>query len=158
MSKKLSRSDLKILGVSAILPPLGVLLKHGKMEYFWKSIPLTALGVVPGIAYAWYVVLKYPGINFREQLKGEDVDIWSTTDKNDHVIYLVNDTNSSMTTINIPEYPRSTLDIKCSKEFFDELPSPPASPTTATSSTFNFSGLTLPELVTSKPLSEDIVF
>lgn len=43
--------SLKIL-ISVIFPPLGVLISRGFSKSFWLNIPLTLMGVIPGVIHA----------------------------------------------------------------------------------------------------------
>ncbi|CAN5474526.1 hypothetical protein BH09PSE4_BH09PSE4_06780 [soil metagenome] len=42
---------------AALLPPLGVHLDRGPGRDFWLSVALTALGFLPGVAFALHTVL-----------------------------------------------------------------------------------------------------
>lgn len=44
------------------LPPLAVFIHHGWHEPLAYNTILTFFGWVPGIAHAWYVLLKYPSL------------------------------------------------------------------------------------------------
>lgn len=42
---------------AALLPPLGIYMARGLTMPFWIGVALTCLGVVPGSAFALFVVL-----------------------------------------------------------------------------------------------------
>jgi len=50
--------DLILIILSSLLPPLGVFFKVGIHHEFWITILLTILGYLPGIVYAWYIILS----------------------------------------------------------------------------------------------------
>ncbi|KAJ1673810.1 hypothetical protein EV182_004512 [Spiromyces aspiralis] len=156
----ITKADLKVLGTSLVLPPLGVYLKHGKGTNFWTSVGLSACGLVPGIVYSIYLVNKYPGMDFRHQSK-KARGVWSSTSDN-HVIYLI-DANISGLTLDIPEIPDTI-----GKQLAHMSTCTP--PTTVFRPSYNYdddddstsmgriSDITLPELATTPPLSEIIRF
>lgn len=49
------------LAGAILLPPAGVYLERGLGRSFWIATALTVAGVVPGIAYALYMVIAAPG-------------------------------------------------------------------------------------------------
>ncbi|GAM88971.1 hypothetical protein ANO11243_070050 [Dothideomycetidae sp. 11243] len=50
-----------ILSIIALfLPPIPVLIRRGCGAEFLISIGLTVLAWIPGIIYAWYIILRYP--------------------------------------------------------------------------------------------------
>ena len=50
--------DLILIIIAFFLPPLSVFFKHGLKHEFWISILLTILGWIPGVIYAWWVILR----------------------------------------------------------------------------------------------------
>ncbi|KAJ1959915.1 hypothetical protein GGI12_004093 [Dipsacomyces acuminosporus] len=52
--------DFLLVLLSIIFPPLGVLLRRGCCADFLINCGLTALGYVPGLIHAWYIICKYP--------------------------------------------------------------------------------------------------
>lgn len=57
-SKDFSSSDLVLLVVSIILPPLAVALKRGIGGEFLLNVLLTVLGYVPGLVHAVWIVAR----------------------------------------------------------------------------------------------------
>ncbi|KAL6453824.1 T23F2.3 UPF0057 membrane protein T23F2.3 [Candida maltosa Xu316] len=55
----LTCSDLIKFIAAFFLPPLGVLMETGCGKQLVICILLTILGYIPGIIYAFYVILKY---------------------------------------------------------------------------------------------------
>ncbi|KAF2156420.1 UPF0057-domain-containing protein [Myriangium duriaei CBS 260.36] len=50
-----------ILGIVALfLPPIPVLIRRGCHAEFLISIGLTVLAWIPGVIYAWYIILRFP--------------------------------------------------------------------------------------------------
>lgn len=47
--------QILVLICSILLPPLGVLLKHGLDRDFWINLVLTLIFFVPGVIHAIYV-------------------------------------------------------------------------------------------------------
>lgn len=43
-----------------LLPPLALFLSEGVTRNFWIAIGLTCLGYLPGVAFAFYTLLKRP--------------------------------------------------------------------------------------------------
>lgn len=50
------------IAAAILLPPLGVYLVRGGSREFAIACGLTMLGLLPGVAYALWVVLKQPGL------------------------------------------------------------------------------------------------
>lgn len=50
--------DVVRLLLAIVLPPVGVFLQVGIGLHFWLNLLLTALGYVPGIIHAVYIILK----------------------------------------------------------------------------------------------------
>ena len=49
------------IAAAALLPPLGVYLARGSGTEFLIACGLTILGFVPGMIYAWWIVLRGEG-------------------------------------------------------------------------------------------------
>ncbi|KAJ1953949.1 hypothetical protein EC988_002703 [Linderina pennispora] len=60
-------SDIVLLALAVICPPGSVALKRGLNRDFIICTALTLLFWVPGIAYSWYLIFKYPLENFRQR-------------------------------------------------------------------------------------------
>ncbi|RKP34467.1 putative cation transport-related protein, partial [Dimargaris cristalligena] len=58
----LTSSDIILILVGFIFPPLAAVLKRGCRADFIINCALTMLGYVPGVIHAWYLILKYPAI------------------------------------------------------------------------------------------------
>ena len=43
-----------------LLPPLAIFLSEGVTRNFWIAFGLTCLGFIPGVAFAFYTLLKRP--------------------------------------------------------------------------------------------------
>ncbi|KAI9470303.1 hypothetical protein LPJ79_000743 [Coemansia sp. RSA 1821] len=55
-----SLPDLLLIILSIIFPPFGALLRRGCGADFLINCGLTALGYLPGLIHAWYLICKYP--------------------------------------------------------------------------------------------------
>ncbi|KAK9711456.1 hypothetical protein K7432_007813 [Basidiobolus ranarum] len=55
----LTSNEILELLLALFLPPLAVFLKRGIKVDFWINLGLTLLGWIPGIAHAWYVIVKH---------------------------------------------------------------------------------------------------
>ncbi|KAJ3023608.1 hypothetical protein HKX48_002156 [Thoreauomyces humboldtii] len=55
----LTCSDIFKFIAAVILPPLGVFLEKGCDSHFWICCLLTILVWIPGMIYAFYIILKY---------------------------------------------------------------------------------------------------
>ena len=53
----LSGTDLIMMIIAVVAPPLAVFIKVGLTAHFWINVVLTILGVVPGQIHALWVVL-----------------------------------------------------------------------------------------------------
>ncbi|OSX65051.1 hypothetical protein POSPLADRAFT_1135558 [Postia placenta MAD-698-R-SB12] len=53
------RTHILLPSFAIILPPVGVFLERGFGADFIINIILTALGYIPGIIHALYIILKY---------------------------------------------------------------------------------------------------
>jgi len=51
--------DFLLIILAILLPPVPVLIKKGCGFHFLLSIILTIIGWIPGVIYAWYIILKY---------------------------------------------------------------------------------------------------
>ncbi|KAI8322474.1 hypothetical protein GQ54DRAFT_297374 [Martensiomyces pterosporus] len=60
-------SDIVLLILAVICPPGSVALKRGLSRDFIICVGLTLLFWVPGIAYSWYLIFRYPLENFRRR-------------------------------------------------------------------------------------------
>ncbi|KAI7828438.1 hypothetical protein BX661DRAFT_182088 [Kickxella alabastrina] len=58
-------SDIVLLFLGVICPPGSVALKRGLSRDFIICMGLTFLFWIPGIAFSWYLIFKYPLENFR---------------------------------------------------------------------------------------------
>ncbi|KAJ2612881.1 plasma membrane proteolipid Pmp3 [Coemansia sp. RSA 1365] len=52
--------DLLLVILSIIFPPFGAFLRRGCGADFLINCGLTALGYLPGLIHAWYLICKYP--------------------------------------------------------------------------------------------------
>jgi len=50
--------DFLLIILAIILPPIPVLIKRGCGCEFLLSIILTIIGWIPGVIYAWYIILS----------------------------------------------------------------------------------------------------
>ncbi len=57
MASKVTSGGAAAIIAAVLLPPLGLYLVHGLTPVFWIGVILTCLGIVPGIAYALFMVL-----------------------------------------------------------------------------------------------------
>jgi uncharacterized membrane protein YqaE (UPF0057 family) len=48
------------IAAALLLPPLAISLAEGVTRNFWIGFALTCLGFVPGVAFAFFVLLKQP--------------------------------------------------------------------------------------------------
>jgi uncharacterized membrane protein YqaE (UPF0057 family) len=61
------------LGIIAIfLPPLTVLIRDGCGAYFLIDIILLFLGWIPGVLFAWFVILDSPSMRQRRRMRKEE--------------------------------------------------------------------------------------
>ncbi|PIA16060.1 putative cation transport-related protein, partial [Coemansia reversa NRRL 1564] len=51
--------DLLLVILSIIFPPFGAFLRRGCGADFLINCGLTALGYLPGLIHAWYLICKY---------------------------------------------------------------------------------------------------
>lgn len=51
-------SNLLMIVLAILLPPLGVFLQVGLTKHFWINIVLTLLGYIPGIVHAVYIIAR----------------------------------------------------------------------------------------------------
>ena len=49
-----------LIVAALLLPPLALFLREGVTRNFWVAIGLTCLGYLPGVAFAFYALLKRP--------------------------------------------------------------------------------------------------
>jgi len=54
---RLMLSDVHMIVLAVLLPPLAVLIKVGFTAHFWINVVLTVLGYIPGQVHALWVVL-----------------------------------------------------------------------------------------------------
>ncbi|KAJ2778973.1 plasma membrane proteolipid Pmp3 [Coemansia javaensis] len=66
--------DLLLVILSIIFPPAGALLRRGCGADFLINCGLTALGYLPGLIHAWYLICKYPRTDY-EMLVDDDGDM-----------------------------------------------------------------------------------
>ncbi|PIA16620.1 hypothetical protein COEREDRAFT_97214 [Coemansia reversa NRRL 1564] len=57
-------SDIVLLVLGVVCPPGSVALKRGLNRDFITCVALTLFFWIPGIAYSWYLIFKYPLENF----------------------------------------------------------------------------------------------
>jgi len=55
--QRLTLSDVPMILLAVLLPPLAVLIRVGFTAHFWINVVLTILGYVPGQIHALWVVL-----------------------------------------------------------------------------------------------------
>ena len=55
--QRLTLSDVPMILLAVLLPPLAVLIKVGFTAHFWINVVLTVLGYIPGQVHALWVVL-----------------------------------------------------------------------------------------------------
>ncbi|KAJ1756105.1 hypothetical protein IW139_005584 [Coemansia sp. RSA 353] len=65
--------DLLLVILSIIFPPFGALLRRGCGADFLINCGLTALGYLPGLIHAWYLICKYPGHDYEMLVDDEEV-------------------------------------------------------------------------------------
>ena len=58
MASNPSRPGAAAIVAALLFPPLGVFLDRGITTDFWITLGLTCLGVVPGVAYALFTLLR----------------------------------------------------------------------------------------------------
>ncbi|KAJ2371190.1 hypothetical protein IW150_004706 [Coemansia sp. RSA 2607] len=63
--------DILLIILSIIFPPFGALLRRGCGADFLINCGLTALGYLPGLIHAWYLICKYPADEY-EMLVDDD--------------------------------------------------------------------------------------
>ncbi|KAJ2765116.1 hypothetical protein IWQ56_004226 [Coemansia nantahalensis] len=63
--------DLLLVILSILFPPFGALLRRGCGADFLINCGLTALGYLPGLIHAWYLICKYPNEEY-EMLVDDD--------------------------------------------------------------------------------------
>ncbi|KAJ1727572.1 hypothetical protein LPJ72_005875 [Coemansia sp. Benny D160-2] len=66
-----SLPDLLLIILSVIFPPFAALLRRGCGADFLINCGLTALGYLPGLIHAWYLISKYPAYEY-EMLVDDD--------------------------------------------------------------------------------------
>ena len=49
-----------LIVAALLLPPLAIFLSEGVTRNFWIGLGLTCLGYLPGIAFAFFTLLKRP--------------------------------------------------------------------------------------------------
>ncbi|CAN6619938.1 hypothetical protein TRVA0_007S04016 [Trichomonascus vanleenenianus] len=80
-------TDLLLALLALFVPPFPVIIKRGLFTVdTLLNVALTMLGGIPGVAHAWYIILKYPddGIPFLDTRRGSydiipDAEEGSTT-------------------------------------------------------------------------------
>ena len=50
-----------LIAAALLLPPLALFLAEGVSRNFWIAIGLTCLGYLPGVAFAFFTLMKRPG-------------------------------------------------------------------------------------------------
>ena len=50
-----------LIVAALLLPPLALFLSEGVTRNFWIAFGLTCLGYLPGVAFAFYILLKRRG-------------------------------------------------------------------------------------------------
>ncbi|KAJ2425902.1 hypothetical protein GGF41_002250 [Coemansia sp. RSA 2531] len=63
--------DVLLIILSIIFPPFGALFRRGCGADFLINCGLTALGYLPGLIHAWYLICKYPADDY-EMLVDDD--------------------------------------------------------------------------------------
>ncbi|KAJ2852640.1 hypothetical protein GGI22_005155 [Coemansia erecta] len=63
--------DLLLVILSIIFPPFAAVLRRGCGADFLINCGLTALGYLPGLIHAWYLICKYPAYEY-EMLVDDD--------------------------------------------------------------------------------------
>ncbi|KAJ2543777.1 hypothetical protein EV175_005953 [Coemansia sp. RSA 1933] len=63
--------DLLLVILSIIFPPFAAVLRRGCGADFLINCGLTALGYLPGLIHAWYLISKYPAYEY-EMLVDDD--------------------------------------------------------------------------------------
>ncbi|KAJ2895223.1 hypothetical protein GGI21_005181 [Coemansia aciculifera] len=63
--------DILLIILSILFPPLGALFRRGCGADFLINCGLTALGYLPGLIHAWYLICKYP-VDDYEMLVDDD--------------------------------------------------------------------------------------
>ena len=46
--------------LAILLPPLAVFLRFGLGQWFWITVALTILGWIPGVIFAFVMILRLP--------------------------------------------------------------------------------------------------
>lgn len=65
-------ADLFLALLSILFPPIGVWVKCGICSAdSIINILLCCLGYLPGLIHAWYIILKYPDLDFDDPLRAE---------------------------------------------------------------------------------------
>ncbi|KAJ2357214.1 hypothetical protein GGF43_001601 [Coemansia sp. RSA 2618] len=64
--------DLLLVILSIIFPPFGALLRRGCGADFLINCGLTALGYLPGLIHAWYLICKYPSHEYEMLVDDEE--------------------------------------------------------------------------------------
>ncbi|KAJ2323359.1 hypothetical protein GGI00_005647 [Coemansia sp. RSA 2681] len=63
--------DVLLIILSVLFPPFGALFRRGCGADFLINCGLTALGYLPGLIHAWYLICKYPADDY-EMLVDDD--------------------------------------------------------------------------------------
>ncbi|KAJ2699149.1 hypothetical protein H4218_002855, partial [Coemansia sp. IMI 209128] len=63
--------DVLLIILSILFPPFGALFRRGCGADFLINCGLTALGYLPGLIHAWYLICKYPADDY-EMLVDDD--------------------------------------------------------------------------------------
>ncbi|KAJ1664328.1 hypothetical protein IW140_003068 [Coemansia sp. RSA 1813] len=66
-----SLPDFLLVILSIIFPPFAAVLRRGCGADFLINCGLTALGYLPGLIHAWYLICKYPAYEY-EMLVDDD--------------------------------------------------------------------------------------
>ncbi|KAJ2706282.1 hypothetical protein H4R19_005026 [Coemansia spiralis] len=64
--------DLLLVILSILFPPVGALLRRGCGADFLINCGLTALGYLPGLIHAWYLICKYPNEEYEMLIDDDD--------------------------------------------------------------------------------------
>ncbi|KAJ1834911.1 hypothetical protein IWW55_004762 [Coemansia sp. RSA 2706] len=67
-----SLPDFLLVVLSIIFPPFGALLRRGCGADFLINCGLTALGYLPGLIHAWYLICKYPAHEYEMLVDDEE--------------------------------------------------------------------------------------
>ncbi|KAJ1996504.1 plasma membrane proteolipid Pmp3 [Coemansia thaxteri] len=75
--------DVLLIILSILFPPFGALARRGCGADFLINCGLTALGYLPGLIHAWYLICKYP-VDDYEML----VDEYPSQGNHHHVVII----------------------------------------------------------------------